>query len=142
MPFAAIEYDNPVYSGPLQTYRLRGNTQSRLPDESPVDSAKLRRTNTNILNPWRTPTTRSDQLKLFFFLTETKNRPMIFSEDTFRSQFTYQINDEVSATHSQSESVAPSIGDEYKNCRVSKLEISKSNLQNQYECAFSCYLSS
>lgn len=131
---SSIDIDNPVYSGAPTNIPVYGNTQSDYQTKALLIQQNFALDDKYIL----TLGARHDDIDVdqFNYLTETKSSND-FSEDTFRSAFTYKLSDEVSAYISQVESVAPPSATSTKIVRGEQLEIGAKYSPNNMNALFS-----
>jgi iron complex outermembrane receptor protein len=131
---SSIDIDNPVYSGAPTNIPVYGNTQSDYQTKALLIQQNFALDDKYIL----TLGARHDDIDVdqFNYLTETKSSND-FSENTFRSAFTYKLSDEVSAYISQVESVAPPSATSTKIVRGEQLEIGAKYSPNNMNALFS-----
>ena len=100
----SIDINNPVYSGVTGSFPLYGNTKNDYQTKAALIQQNFAWDDKYIL----TIGARHDDINVdqFNYVTSTSSSND-FSENTFRSAFTYKFNEEVSAYISQVESVSP-----------------------------------
>ena len=101
---SAIDINNPVYTGVPASYPVYGHTKNDYQTKAVLVQQNLAWDDKYIL----TIGARHDNIDVSQINYQTNvTTDNDFSEDTFRSAFTYKFNDEVSAYISQVESVSP-----------------------------------
>ncbi|WP_417560689.1 TonB-dependent siderophore receptor [Marinomonas sp.] len=117
---SSIDINNPIYSGAPTNTPVYGNTKTDYQTKAVLIQQNFALDDKYIL----TIGARHDDIDVsqMNYLTEKKSSNN-FSEDTFRSAFTYKFNDEVSAYISQVESVAPPSATSTKIVRGDQTEV-------------------
>ncbi|RBP83179.1 TonB-dependent siderophore receptor [Marinomonas rhizomae] len=131
---SSIDINNPVYSGAPSNTPVYGNTKTDYQTKAVLVQQNFALDDKYIL----TLGARHDDIDVrqMNYLTSTKSSND-FSEDTFRSAFTYKFTDEVSAYISQVESVAPPSATSTKIVRGEQLEIGAKYSPNNINALFS-----
>jgi iron complex outermembrane recepter protein len=119
-PISDININNPVYTGVPANLPVASHTKTDFQTKAVLVQQNFALDDKYIL----TLGARHDNIDVdqFDYLTSTKSSND-FSEDTFRSAFTYKFNDEVSAYISQVESVAPPSATSTKIVRGDQTEV-------------------
>ncbi|MBJ7538961.1 TonB-dependent siderophore receptor [Marinomonas sp. C1424] len=131
---SSIDINNPVHSGAPTNIPVYSSTQSNYQTKALLIQQNFALDDKYIL----TLGARHDDIDVdqLNYLTETKSSND-FSEDTFRSAFTYKLTNEVSAYISQVESVAPPSATSTKIVRGEQLEIGAKYAPNSINALFS-----